>query len=362
MTAFTANTYSKGERLPMKVTIKDIARLADVSIATVSRTLNMKEDVRSETRDRILAIAKELNYQPNMMAKGLMSKHVYSIGIIIPDITNTYFAEIFRGVEEIASAEGYLSVFYNTDYNVENERNALTLLKAGRVDGLIMQMSNRVTDECKSMAAMGYPIVLLGQFLEGVQCPMVGCNNFASAYNMVEYLIRCGHRDIAHVGGHRETRTGIQRMQGYQSAMDNYGIPVRPQWSVATNYGLEDAYDQTMAMLSHDPLPTAIFAANDSIAAGCYRAIWDRGLRVPDDISLAGHDDTSIASIMRPHLTTMRQQKREIGRIAARKLITGIRLGKPMQTDIVIVPTELVERESVRNLSKTPPRQGAKAP
>lgn len=335
----------------MKVTIKDIASIAGVSVATVSRTLNGKPDVREETKQRIMAIAQEMNYQPNVLARGLLMKRIYTIGIVIPDITNTYFSEIFRGVEEVASGEGYSTIFYNTDYKVENERDALRLLSASRVDGLILQVSNRIIDECKSIAAMRYPLVLLGQFLDGVDCPMVGCNNYASAYTMTEYLIKAGHQKIAHMGGHRETRTGIQRMQGYLAAMQNYGLPIRPEWNLHTNYRLEDAYDQTRRMLEGAELPTAIFAANDSIAAGCYRAICEKELRIPEDISLAGHDDTTIATIIRPNLTTMRQKKREIGRIAARKLISSIKLEQPAKADIVIVPTELVERDSVKTLT-----------
>lgn len=332
----------------IKVTIKDIANMAGVSTATVSRILNGKSVVKDSTKQRVQEIMQDLNYHPNAVARSLQVERIFTIGIVIPDIANTYHSEVFRGVEEVARAEGYSTLIYNTDYEVEKERDALHLLRSKKVDGLILQVSNRVTDECKSLVEMGYPIVLLGQFLEGVACPKVGCNNFSSAYTMTEYLIKAGHTAIAHVGGHRETCTGVQRMQGYMSAMENYGLTVRPEWNLHTNYSLSDAYDQTKKMLEQAELPTAIFAANDSIAVGCYQAIWEKGLRIPEDISLAGHDDMSFATILRPKLTTMRQKKREIGRIAARKLLASLHMEKPLGTDIVIVPTELVERDSVR--------------
>lgn len=335
----------------MKITIKEIAKITGVSVATVSRALNGKEDVGEDTRKRILSVAKDLNYEPNAIARGLLKNRGFAIGIVVSDITNAYFAEVFRGVEEIASQEDYVTVFYNTDYKAENERMALRLLSTNRVDGLIMQVSNRVVDECRSMVAMGYPIVLFGQILEGVECPMVGCNNQASAYTITEHLIQAGHRDIAHVGGHKETRTGIQRKQGFREAMENYGLDLKNDWIVSTDYRLAGAYESVRGMLERKEKPSAIFAANDDIAAGCYRAIYERGMRIPEDISLVGHDDTVIATLLRPNLTTMEQKKREIGRIAARKLIASIKLNQKPASDITIVPTELVERDSVLRLN-----------
>ena len=331
----------------MKATIKDIANITGYSVATVSRALNGKEVVGEKTRTRIQEVARELHYVPNAFARSLQKSRGYAIGMIVSDLSNGYFTEVFRGAEEVASAEGYSTIFANTDFDPGKEQEALRLLTTNRVDGLIIQVSNEAADECRALIDMGYPIVLYGQMLDGVNCPMVGCNNYSSSFAMTEYLIGQGHKKIAHVGGHPDTNTGFQRRQGFLDAMAHYGIEVREDWVLMTDYRLEGAYAQCRQMLEKGELPTAIFAANDYLAAGCCRAIREKGLRIPEDISLAGHDDTDIAFLMQPGLTTMRQQMREIGSIAAQKLLGMSRDGQGAERDISVVPTQLVVRDSV---------------
>lgn len=330
------------------MTIKDIADIAGVSTATVSRALNGKFDVNESTKKRILQIAKEYDFRPNVIGRGLSMKKTFTIGVVIPDLTSSYFAEVMRGVEDVAHSQGYMTIIINTDYKVEMEREAMAMLKNHRVDGMIMLLSNKATDECRAMVDMGYHVVLIGNTLDNVECPSVECNNFSSAYTIVESLIKKGHRDIAHISGNRDTKTGILRMQGYQSALENYGIELRPEWNLATRYFQDDAYQTMKDLIKTGKLPTAIFAANDTMAIGCYKAIYEAGLKIPDDISIVGHDDVDVASLIFPALTTMRQQKREIGRTAARKLFGYS--SENHAKDITILPTELIERQSVKTL------------
>ncbi len=329
-------------------TIKDLAKIAGVSTATVSRALSGKCDINEQTRERILQLAADYHFTPNAIGRGLSLQKTFTLGVVIPDITSSYFPEVFRGVEDVASENGYSIVYLNTDYKIEKERESLMMLKTGRVDGLIALYSNRIIDECRAMVDMGYPIVLIGNALESVICPCIACNNLASAYTIVEYLIHMGHKKIAHISGNRDTKTGILRIQGYMSALENYGIPVRPEWNLATHYFKEEAYLTMKQILNSSELPTAVFAANDTMAIGCYNAIYEAGLKIPDDISIVGHDDIEVAAVLSPPLTTMRQQKREIGRIAARKILDYSAQG---DNDITILPTELVERKSVKKLN-----------
>ncbi|GAP39568.1 LacI family DNA-binding transcriptional regulator [Flexilinea flocculi] len=334
--------------------INDIAKLAGVSTATVSRVLNNKNCVDPNTRDKILKIVNDHNFQPNMIAKGLASQKTYTIGVAIPDIVNPFYPEVFRGIEDISSVYGYMTIYLNTDYDVMTERKALSLLRNGRVDGLIVALSNRVIDECIAMVSMQYPIVMFGQLMDEVKCPKVGCNNFSSAYTITEYLINSGHKKIAHIAGHKETYTGIQRINGYLSAMENYRLRVEPEWIVSTNYFKNDAYIKTKELIDNKVDITAIFAANDSMVVGCYKAILEAGLKIPDDISFVGHDDIELATILQPALTTMRQEKRKIGNIAAHQLFSAIENqanNKKIEENIVIVPTTLIERDSVKKLS-----------
>ncbi len=335
----------------MPYTIKDIANIAGVSTATVSRALNNKAEVNAETKKKILKVIEDCDFKPSTMGRGLSLKKTFLIGVVFPDFESSYFQMVFRGIEEIAGQHGYSFFYLHTNYNVDKEREALRMLRDGRVDGMIMLLSNKATDECKALVDMGYPVVLFGNDLENVDCPSVICNNFSSAYTIVEHLIQNGHTKIAHITGNRDTKTGILRLQGYQSAMENYGIKLRPEWNLETRYLKEEAYTVVKEILKAQELPTAIFAANDTMALGCYKAIYEAGLRIPDDISIAGHDDIDVASLIYPALTTMRQQTLEIGRTAARKLL-DILQGNGYKKDINVLSTSLISRQSVKNLNQ----------
>ncbi|MDR1611804.1 MAG: LacI family transcriptional regulator [Planctomycetota bacterium] len=331
-------------------TIRDVAKLAGVSTATVSRALNGREDVNARTRQKILKIAKDYNFRPNAAGRGLSMRKTFTIGVAIPDLRSSYFAEVILGVDEVAGERGYSTVIYNTGYIEDREREALRMVRDRRMDGMIMLLSNRLTDECRALVDMGYNVVLLGNALENVDCPSVACNNFASAYVIVEYLIKNGHTRIAHIGGNRDTNTGMLRMQGFMKAMENYGIPVNPAWNLPTRYFKDEAYSMMKRIIASGDLPTAVYAAADTMAIGCYKAIYEAGLRIPDDFSIVGHDDIDIASLVYPPLTTMRQQTREMGKTAARKLLDGFST-RPRK-DITILPTSLVARQSVKDLSR----------
>ncbi len=331
-------------------TIKDLARLAGVSTATVSRALNGRADVNDKTRQKILKIAKDYNFRPNAVGRGLSMKKTFSIGVAIPDLRSSYFSEVILGIDEVASERGYSTIISNTGYEEGREREVLRMVRDRRVDGMIMLLSNRMTDECRALIEMGYHVVLLGNSLENVDCPSVECNNFASAYAIVEHLIKMGHTRIAHIGGNRETRTGMLRMQGFTSAMENYGLPVRPEWNIPTRYFKDEAYSIMKDIIAGGAPPTAVYAAADILAIGCYKAIYEAGLRIPDDFSIVGHDDIDIASLVYPPLTTMRQQTWEMGRTAARKLLDGFS-SRPRK-DITILPTTLVARQSVKDLNR----------
>lgn len=331
------------------MTIKELAKLAGVSTATVSRALNGQPGVHPEKQKRIMELAEELAYKPNLMAKGLSSQKTFTIGVCVADIVNPFYAEVVRGIEEVAEPYDYTVVLFNTDYDVKKERRALEFLKTGRVDGLIASVSMKVIDECISLVDSDHPFVMLGHMLNGVRCVKVGCNNVSSAYTITEYLIRAGHRKIAHVAGHRETKTGQQRLEGYRSAMNNYDLEIRPEWIIDTDYLQQDAYEKMSRFLDEGHDITAVFAANDYMAAGVYRAVLAHGLRIPEDISVVGHDDIDTALNLVPSLTTMRQQMRLVGRTAGQHLFDAIEKGKNEEKS-VIIPTSLVERNSVMRL------------
>ena len=328
------------------MTIREIAKLAGVSTASVSRAINNETGISENTRKRILEIVTKVDYQPNILAKGLSQQKTYTIGIAIPDMSNVFYADVLKGVEDIAELYNYTVMYFNTYYNSEKERKVLEFLNNERVDGLLGYMSNHVIDECVNTVHRKRPFVLLGQVMDEVECPQIGCNNISSAYEINEYLIKKGHKKIAHLAGSWETKTGIQRLQGYKKAMENYGLPIEDGWVIETDYTNADAYPKIYDFLSKTSDVTAIFAANDAMAAACYQAIYDMGLKIPEDISVVGHDDTETARLLYPNLTTMRQEKQKIGRTATNKLF-GIMENRIFAKEVVTIPTKLIERDSV---------------
>lgn len=332
------------------MTLKEIGQVVGVSTATVSRALNDDPRVSEQTKAKIRMVAESLNYRPNFLAKGLVSQKTYTLGFLIPDITDRFYAGVMRGIEDIASQNNYSVIIFNTDYDVEKERRAVNFLRDGRIDGLIAYISNRVTDECIALVNQNLPLVIMGQFIDEIKTTKIGCNNISSAYTATEYLINAGHRSIAHIAGHMQTKTAKQRMQGYKNALETYDIPINNDFILATDYEEKTSYEKTYRFLQKEGKKvTAIFAANDTLAVGCYRAIYDLGLSIPEDISVVGHDDNDMAQIVRPQLTTMRQDTRKLGLLAAQHIFSEIATGTNRAEEIIL-PTTLVERSSVKNI------------
>jgi LacI family transcriptional regulator len=332
----------------MGVTIKDIAKEANVSVTTVSRVLNGKPDVSEETKNKIQRIIRIMGYQPNGIARGLVLQKTYTIGLIIPDISNPFFPEVARGIEDKAKETGYSVIFCNTDNHSEWERDSINLLKSKQVDGIILSLSMANSGILKQLEKEGFPVVQIDRLVSDSNYPAVIVDNVLSAFNAVNYLIKQGHTRIAHLTGALSTRTGQDRLEGYKKALLENGIGFNEKWILEGDYSKEAGYLQAKCLLKQADRPTALFAANDLMAIGAYEAIYDQGLSIPDEISIVGHDDIDIASLVRPGLTTMRQPKYKIGQRAAQILINMVEKSEILTGKKVILQTELVERNSSR--------------
>jgi len=330
----------------MKVTIKDIAREADVSVTTVSRVINNKPDVGDDTRAKILKIIDEMNYNPNSVARGLVMQKTHTIGLIIPDISNPFFPQVARAVEDKAQKLGYSVIFFNTDNHLEREKKAVELFKSKQVDGLIVSLSLGNEKILKELKSTNYPVVQIDRSVLTDSYPLVSIDNKNSAYQMVEYMLKKGHRKIAHISGDLNTTTARERLEGYKKALKNYEVEINNDYIIEGDYTQHSGFKAMQRLLKLKDRPSAVFAANDLSAAGVYKALFAAGLKIPDDIAVAGHDDIDIASLLRPELTTMRQPKYSMGERAVTVLLRMIN-NQQIEIEDHILKTNLIIRESV---------------
>lgn len=330
----------------MAATIKDIARYAQVSVSTVSRVLNGKPDVNPETETRVKKAILELGYSPSSVARGLVLRKTNVIGFVVPDLTNPNFPELARGVIERADYYGYSVIFFDTNHDSKVEKKAIKLLQSKQVDGIIVSFTEANQDELYKLKEENFPSVQIYRKSSNSILPTIVIDNVASAYNAVKYLLNHGHRMIGHITTGEQTISGMERLEGYRKAMSEAGIDVKDEWIQVCVHSVEGGRKAAERILDGDSSVTALFSSHDLMAIGAYEAVFNRGLSVPDDISVVGHDDIRIASLVRPKLTTINTFKKNLGEAAVDLLVREMQgLGGVSLEEIF--KTELVERESV---------------
>ena len=323
----------------------DVARLAGVSQTTVSNILNNNTmiSVPEETRQRILAAIQELGYIPDRNARSLRTQKTYTIAAIIPDITNPYYPSFMRGIQDVAEAHDYDLITYNSDGICEKEVKCLHSIQNNRVDGLITALFHDYDD---FLLSLDIPVVKLANKPEGEHLfDIVSFDNIAAARVIVNYLIAKRYLPIAMIAGVPNTPAD-QRSNGYRLELEAHNLPVDENLVIHGNYAEKGGYDAMQKLLAQPCRPRAVFAANDLMAMGAMLAIYEAGLRVPQDIAIAGVDDIPAARLVNPPLTTINQFQKNIGRKAAEMLferIDGIILGEGRTVEC---PFEFVIRES----------------
>lgn len=334
-------------------TIRDIARKAGVSVATVSYVINGTKPVAAETAARVRRAMEELDYYPNAAAQTLRTRTTHVIGTVISDITNPFFATLVRGVEDCAREQGYSVLICNTGESLENEKLYLELLCRRRVDGLILAPTGKNDELIHRLIRRKLPIVFIDRVLPGLSAPSVLSRNEEGAYFATSHLIRHGHRRIGIILGLPHVSTTQERLLGYLRAHEEHGIPPDPSLVVHGNSRIFAAEEACKALLSLEDPPTAVFATNNLMAIGAMRYIRRRGLRCPRDISLVGFDDFEWAEAFDPPLTTVAQRPYEMGKLAAQTLLSLVKGEGELEARVVRVEVELKVRGSV-----APPGRG----
>jgi LacI family transcriptional regulator len=335
----------------VRVTIKDIANEAGVSITTVSRVLNNREDVNEKTREKVLKIIEKYNYNPNSVARSLVMNKTYTIGLIVPDISNPFFAEIARAVDDELRGYGYSVLVCNTDNKKQREKESIDLLRSKQVDSIIGSFSYDIYEEIFKLEREGIPVVQIDRFVKDSKAPAIIVDNTSSAYLATEYLIKKGHKKIVHIAGDLNTNTGYCRAEGYRMALEDNNIDFNEELFLQGDFGLRSAYLALKELLEKEASFTAVFASNDLMAIGAYEALREYGLKIPEDVSVFGHDNSLLSSLVKPGLSTMHQPIYKLGKKAARVVIDILKDNKYPEPRRIIIKTSLVERASVKAIN-----------
>ncbi|WP_175987680.1 LacI family DNA-binding transcriptional regulator [Bacillus sp. Marseille-Q1617] len=325
-------------------TIKDVAKLSGVAVSTASYALNNSTKVSEETRQKVIAAAKELNYQKNGLASDLKRTSTNTIALILSDLSGPYYSELIKGVQDVASTNGYDLIACSSIGGAQS--TAVKFLREKRVDGVIILAHNIDDKTILDSAREGFPIVVLDRSVQSDHVVQIEVDNEHGAFMATEHLIEKGSRDIAYVSGPYNSHDNELRFKGYQSALEKHGIEYRSKWKVSGGFTREGGYQATKMLIAQKDVPQAIFYANDEMAIGGLQALNEKKLSVPDDISIIGFDDIQLSEYVSPPLTTMRQPKYEAGALAVH-LIFQV-LSKEKVDSNYKLTTELIERKSVK--------------
>ncbi len=334
----------------MNATIKDIAKRARVSYATVSRALNNKYGVRPETRARIREIARKMSYSPNGIARGLVKRQTRTIGLIIPDITNPFFPEVARGIEDGAQERGYSVFLCNTNWEDARERQYLELLAEKRVDGLVVAPISNVVDAVRGRQYGSIPVVYVSNAPQGTARSFVVIDNVRGAYLATRHLIDSGYRRIGFIGAVEGSLSIDERMEGYKVALRERGLAVSERYIKLGHFRQETGAAVIRGMIEEGDYPEAVFAENDLLALGVIQGVQGMGLAVPRDVAVVGFDDIPFAGFQEVQLTTVCQPKYHMGKTAVGLLLDEIGSGRPRSgaaRQVVLEPELIVRKTSL---------------
>ncbi len=334
-----------------KVTIKDIARKFNVSATTVSNALNGKPGVGKSARKEIQDLAREMGYQPNYFAKGLVSRQSYAIGLVITNITDPFYPELALGVQEKAGESGYSTMLFNTNHKQESQETIIRMLGAKGVDGIILSTVRQDDPAIDLLDEMEMPYVLVNRMIlnprKAGHIDSVTLDNYSGSHQAATHLCRLGHTRIAMIAGDMDASTAITRTSGAMDAFKEWEVSIPDNWFVDCGY-TKDRHSTPPRTSSHGPPPpTAILAQDDNMALGVREAAYAAGIRIPEDLALVGFNDISVASLIGIELTTIRQDQHHMGMTCAEILINKLQNPKPRGLcHNVLIQTELVIRKS----------------
>ncbi|WP_313799502.1 catabolite control protein A [Cytobacillus sp.] len=332
----------------MNVTIYDVAREANVSMATVSRVVNGNPNVKPATRKKVLEVIDKLGYRPNAVARGLASKKTTTVGVIIPDISSTFFAELARGIEDIATMYKYNIILSNSDQNLDKELHLLNTMLGKQVDGIVFMGGNITSELVEEFEKSSVPIVLAGSIEESEKIPSVNIDYEQATYDAIHSFIEKGHKEIAiAIGPLVEPINREKKLAGYKRALAEAGIQFKEDFVVEGDYTYDSGIEVIEKLLEQSTKPTAIFSGSDEMALGVVHGAEDRGYNIPDDFEVISSDNTRLSLMVRPQLTTVVQPLYDIGAVAMR-LLTKLMNKEEISDHIIVLPHRIEQRNSTK--------------
>ena len=329
-------------------TMRRIAGELGVSVMTVSKVLNNHGDISEATRERVLAKIEELGYQRNAVARSLTLRRSHTIGIVIPDLMHSFFVEIIAGIEPVASARGYGLLLCSSTEDPTKERAELEMLRSRQVDGIVLASADGLANEdlLRQLTGLGTAIVMIDRDDHPkVECHRVLTDDLRVGMLATSHLVDVGRTSVAHISGPNIAHAK-RREQGWRDTLEARGIDIRPEWHVEAGFMESDGYRAMKTLLAVRPRIDAVFAANDPAAIGAMKAIWEAGLRVPDDIAVVGVGDIAHGDLLKVPLTTVGWSRKEQGLNAAELLLNGLDRDQKDAPRRVIIPPRLLVRES----------------
>lgn len=337
----------------MKPTIYDVAEKAGVSIATVSKVINKTGKIGDKTKQKVNRIMKEINYQPSMVASALTGKRTNTIGLLIPDIANPFFAELARHIEDRGQEEGFNVVMCNTDDDPDKEAQYLQWLRQKSVDGIILATGVQTELTLKELTEQKLPFALIARDLPSLAVDTVLIDDYLGGYQATSHLIECGYKEILSVTTNQESYSERERLRGYHQALADAGLPFKEELILKCKSTIEAGYEtiQTYLKKSNKENPKAVFAFNDLIAIGIINGARDSGLKVPEELAVVGFDNTILATVSTPPLTTVAQPIADMGIQVINLLVESMREEQRSKRRIVLTP-ELVIRGTTKNMEQ----------
>ncbi|QKY71659.1 catabolite control protein A [Lentibacillus sp. CBA3610] len=331
----------------MTVTIYDVAREANVSMATVSRVVNGNPNVKPVTRKKVLNTIQELGYRPNAVARGLASKKTTTVGAIIPDISSIFFAELARGIEDIATMYKYNIILSNSDQNKDKELQLINAMLGKQVDGILFMGGDITDDHVNQFQTSSVPVVVAATQDETNTIPSVNIDYEAAAFEATTYLLDKGNEKIAFISGVDDTMTNQQKYNGYIRAFNEKSVSLKDEYILSGDYSYDSGIEAVNQLLAMEDRPTAVFVASDEMALGVIHGAQDKGYQIPGNLEVFGFDNTRLATMVRPTLSTIVQPMYDIGAVAMR-LLTKYMNKEDVEEKKVILPHRIVERDSTK--------------
>ncbi|HLK61685.1 MAG TPA: LacI family DNA-binding transcriptional regulator [Chthonomonadaceae bacterium] len=327
------------------ITLQDVAKRAGVAPITVSRVVNNSGYVALEVRQRVQRAIADLGYVPNTLARSLRSRQTNTLALILTDITNPFFTTVARGVEDAASDAGFMVIFCNTDERESEEEKYLRMLLQKRVDGILLVPARSGAHSLPLIQQQGTAVVVLDRRVENAQVDVVRCDSEEAACELGRLLLSLGHTEIVLLAGPPGVSTSEDRIAGFRRALAEAGMPLRGR-ILHGEFTQESGYMMAEQVLALTPRPTALFAANNFIAIGAFKALEEQGIRVPEEMALVAFDDIPPSLVIAPFLTVASQPAYAMGQKAVERLLQRLRNEGPEECQEILLPTELILRRS----------------